>query len=208
MLTGHESANRWLFVLSIGVIIGALASNSETGAVLSSVARCWRNHCAHSGFDGIHRVELTTMMAIDANAAAGDRYRPLIQVTWRFMLEHAGHGDCEKSAYIAISHPLFLQPRPSSPIWSASATRRQWISRLQATMPMGMFPALDAAIRHHNADPTAVDHLPSPQGRAKTGRLGDRLARPHGSRRVREMVPIGVVLVITILPSTTHKSWR
>ncbi|MCB1873415.1 MAG: transporter, partial [Gammaproteobacteria bacterium] len=95
----------WLFVLSIAVVVvvlwlefrnwrGAAFPLLGVGATIALTL----------GMMGFTEFKLTTMMVLTPMLLLAIGIGHSIQVTRRFMLEHAGHGDCEKSAFIAICH--------------------------------------------------------------------------------------------------------
>jgi len=97
----------WLFVISIVIVL----------LVLWMEFRNWRGAlfpllgvgftiALTLGLMGFTAFKLTTMMVLTPMLLLAIGIGHSVQVTRRFMLEHAGHGDCEKSAYIAISHTI------------------------------------------------------------------------------------------------------
>ena len=97
----------WLFAISVAIVL----------VVLWLEFRNWRGAlfpllgvgftvALTLGLMGFTAFKLTTMMVLTPMLLLAIGIGHSVQVTRRFMLEHAGHGDCEKSAYIAISHTI------------------------------------------------------------------------------------------------------
>ena len=97
----------WLFAISIGIVI----------VVLWLEFRDWRGAAfpllgvgmtiaMTLGLMGFTAFKLTTMMVLTPMLLLAIGIGHSVQVTRRFLLEHAGHGDCEKSARIAISQTI------------------------------------------------------------------------------------------------------
>jgi predicted RND superfamily exporter protein len=97
----------WLFVISIAIVIVVLwAEFRDWRGALFPLLGVGMTIAFTLGLMGFTAFKLTTMMVLTPMLLLAIGIGHSVQVTRRFMLEHAGHGDCEKSAKVAIQHTI------------------------------------------------------------------------------------------------------
>ncbi len=95
----------WLFAISVLIVLAVLwlEFRNWRGAVFPLVG-VFATIIMTVGLMGFTQYKLTTMVVLTPMLLLAIGIGHSVQVTRRFLLEHAGHGDCAKSAEIAISH--------------------------------------------------------------------------------------------------------
>ncbi|MES9883048.1 MAG: MMPL family transporter, partial [Sedimenticola sp.] len=104
----QELVNKWwLFVISIVIVLVVLWAEFRNwrGALFPLLGVCM-TIALTLGLMGFSQFKLTTMMVLTPMLLLAIGIGHSVQVTRRFLLEHAGHGDCIKSARIAIAHTI------------------------------------------------------------------------------------------------------
>ena len=196
----------WLFVLSIAVVVvvlwlefrnwrGAAFPLLGVGATIALTL----------GMMGFTEFKLTTMMVLTPMLLLAIGIGHSIQVTRRFMLEHAGHGDCEKSAFIAICHtivPATLSIITDMVGFATLATVD--ISFYKDYAYFGMFGMLTLLFTTTTLIPLLLTIFPPPQALCET-KEGHSWETSVGGMLTRlisgpgKWLPIGVVAVIMLL---------
>ena len=97
----------WLFVISILIVIAVMWMEFRNwrGAAFPLIG-VFATIAMTLGLMGYTEFMLTTMMVLTPMLLLAIGIGHSVQVTRRFLLEHAGSGDCFKSAHIAISHTI------------------------------------------------------------------------------------------------------
>ena len=97
----------WLFVISIAIVVAVLwlEFRNWRGAAFPLIG-VFATIAMTLGLMGFTEFKLTTMMVLTPMLLLAIGIGHSVQVTRRFLLEHAGSGDCFKSAHIAISHTI------------------------------------------------------------------------------------------------------
>ncbi len=153
----------WLFAISIVIVLIVLWAEFRNwrGALFPLLGVCM-TIVFTLGLMGFSQFKLTTMMVLTPMLLLAIGIGHSVQVTRRFLLEHAGHGDCEKSARIAIAYTMVPATLSIVTDMVGFATLSLVdISFYKAYAYFGMFGMLTLLLHHPYFDPSAVDHLPT-----------------------------------------------
>ncbi|MEJ1462122.1 MAG: MMPL family transporter [Candidatus Sedimenticola sp. (ex Thyasira tokunagai)] len=196
----------WLFVISIVIVLIVLWGEFRDwrGAVFPLLGVCM-TIALTLGLMGFSQFKLTTMMVLTPMLLLAIGIGHSVQVTRRFLLEHAGHGDCMKSARIAIAHtmvPATLSIVTDMVGFATLATVD--ISFYKAYAYFGMFGMLTLLITTTTLIPLLLTIFPPPKELCDTkeGHSWESAAGGFISKLVvgpGKWLPIGFIAVIMAL---------
>jgi predicted RND superfamily exporter protein len=193
----------WLFAISIAIVIVVLwAEFRDWRGALFPLLGVGMTIAFTLGLMGFTAFKLTTMMVLTPMLLLAIGIGHSVQVTRRFMLEQAGHGDCEKSARIAISHtivPATLSIITDMVGFATLATVD--ISFYKAYAYFGMFGMLTLLFTTTTLIPLLLTKFPPSQEKCahKEGHSWETTVGGFITRLISgpgKWVPIGVIVVI------------
>jgi len=196
----------WLFVISIFIVLAVLwlEFRNWRGAIFPLLG-VGATIALTLGLMGFTAFKLTTMMVLTPMLLLAIGIGHSVQVTRRFMLEHAGHGDCDKSAYIAIRHTIIPATLSIITDMVGFATLSLVdISFYKAYAYFGMFGMLTLLFTTTTLIPLLLTVFPPPRELCET-KEGHSWEPTVGSALTKlisgpgKWIPIGVVAGIMVL---------
>ncbi|OQX41442.1 MAG: hypothetical protein B0D82_02345 [Candidatus Sedimenticola endophacoides] len=196
----------WLFVISIAIVLVVLwAEFRNWRGALFPLVGVGMTIALTLGLMGYSQFKLTTMMVLTPMLLLAIGIGHSVQVTRRFLLEHAGHGDCELSARVAIGHtmvPATLSIITDMVGFATLATVD--ISFYKAYAYFGMFGMLTLLITTTTLIPLLLTIFPPPRHLCDTkeGHSWESAAGGFISRLVigpGKWIPIAVVSIVMVL---------
>ncbi|MEW7979172.1 MAG: MMPL family transporter [Candidatus Sedimenticola endophacoides] len=196
----------WLFVISIAIVLVVLwAEFRNWRGALFPLVGVGITIALTLGLMGYSQFKLTTMMVLTPMLLLAIGIGHSVQVTRRFLLEHAGHGDCELSARVAIGHtmvPATLSIITDMVGFATLATVD--ISFYKAYAYFGMFGMLTLLITTTTLIPLLLTIFPPPRHLCDTkeGHSWESAAGGFISRLVigpGKWIPIAVVSIVMVL---------
>ncbi|MES9903796.1 MAG: MMPL family transporter [Sedimenticola sp.] len=193
----------WLFAISIVIVLIVLWAEFRNwrGALFPLLGVCM-TIVFTLGLMGFSQFKLTTMMVLTPMLLLAIGIGHSVQVTRRFLLEHAGHGDCEKSARIAIAYTMVPATLSIVTDMVGFATLSLVdISFYKAYAYFGMFGMLTLLLTTTTLIPLLLTIFPPPQELCDTkeGHSWESAAGGFISKLVAgpgKWIPIGFIAII------------